>query len=99
MEENLGTEADTCNKDEREKAREAIGSAFIGKLRDEGIVLSTSETIKVLMNREGIKVQDVAERLGISPQAFNYNLKYGSWKLERLKQIAFILGVNVEVLI
>lgn len=54
--------------------------------------LSISEKIKVIMNREGVNMTELAERVGQSRQNLSYKLNRNNLTEEEAKAIASALG-------
>jgi transcriptional regulator with XRE-family HTH domain len=60
--------------------------------------LTTSERVKILMNRKGVTLNHLASHLGITPQALSWTIRNNRWKIERMKVVAKCLGVKLSSL-
>lgn len=58
--------------------------------------MKTSDMIKELCNKKNISVSKLARRIGQIPQNFDKKLKRDTVTLEKLKQIADMMGVTFE---
>lgn len=61
--------------------------------------LSFSEQMRVVMNRRGVSVQELADRLGVSRQNVNQRLRRDSFTLDEMEKYAAAVGcsVNIEI--
>lgn len=59
--------------------------------------LSFSEKMRVLMNRRGVSVQELADRLGVSRQNVNQRLNNNSFTLADMEKYAAAIGCTVEI--
>ena len=59
--------------------------------------MANLQKIKVLAKEKGISINDLAEQLGITPQAVHLLVRENSTKTETLERIAHILEVPVSV--
>lgn len=61
--------------------------------------LSFSEQMRVIMNRRGVSVQELADRLGVSRQNVNQRLKRDNFTLDEMEKYAAAVGcsVNIEI--
>ncbi len=61
--------------------------------------LSFSEQMRVVMNRRGVSVQEIADRLGVSRQNVNQRLKRDNFTLDEMEKYAAAVGcsVNIEI--
>jgi len=57
-----------------------------------------SPSFSVLCHRQGMSVNDVAKKLGISPQALRKRLR-GNATIGKLQEVADVLGINVTELL
>lgn len=58
---------------------------------------TTSEKIKAIARRKGIRLQDLAAALGITRQALFLKLRRGAWNDDDLQRYAAALGCSAEV--
>lgn len=65
-------------------------------LNREGGIMSTSNLIRNLCKEKGIRVAELARKIGQTPQNFNKMLKRETVSTEELMQIADVLGVVFE---
>lgn len=68
---------------------------FIG-----GAIMNAGERIKMLRKQKGISAESIAEKIGVSPSTiYRYeNNDIASMKIDNLKSIAKILGVDASYL-
>lgn len=61
--------------------------------------LSFSEQMRIIMNRRGVSVQVLADRLGVSRQNVNQRLKRDNFTLDEMERYAAAVGcsVNIEI--
>ncbi len=55
--------------------------------------------MRVVMNRRGVSVQELADRLGVSRQNVNQRLRRDSFTLDEMEKYAAAVGcsVNIEI--
>ena len=58
--------------------------------------MSIREEIKVLLARENVTLQDVADKTGLSIQNLSNKLRNQTIRFELVRQIADILGYEIE---
>lgn len=58
--------------------------------------LSIIEKIKILCDRSGVSLSELARKLGKSPQNFHQILKRGNLRFSEVEEIADILGYTLE---
>lgn len=68
-----------------------LRSISLLKLIDMGLSLAEQLQL-VFFHSSGVKKSELAQKLGMSPQAFSGKLKRGSFSLEELKQIGDFTG-------
>lgn len=61
--------------------------------------LSFSEQMRIIMNRRGVSVQVLADRLGVSRQNVNQRLKRDNFTPDEMERYAAAVGcsVNIEI--
>lgn len=53
--------------------------------------------INELIKKKGLMQKEVAEKMGMSPDAFNHKLKRNNFKVKDLQEIADILGYELII--
>ena len=59
--------------------------------------ISVAEKIRIITNRSNIEMQELAERLKISPQNLNQKLKRNNFKEEDIAKLAEALEIDFEI--
>ena len=59
-------------------------------------MMTISEQVKTLCDRQNISQAELARRLGKSPQSFNSKMKLESFTIEDLEKIAEVTGARFE---
>ncbi len=58
--------------------------------------MGVREDIKSLLAKENVTMKDIAKNYGVSPQNLSNKLRNGTIKFEEVRDIAKILGYEIE---
>jgi len=55
------------------------------------------EQYKVILDRKGISIADIAEKMGITRQSLSQRLQRGNMREKEMDQLTKIIGCKVEI--